>query len=99
MYSETQLEQNQLSESRNEVHNAIFSMIDGIENAPNQVDSPNKPNQHQNKLLKTNSGNHLISLDQNKVNRKVLKEVTTRLYQDSVRRQMNLQEAALIKAR
>ena len=88
-YSENFLETHQLVTARNEVHRAMLSMLDGIENAPNQVESPNKPNQHH-KLLKTTSGNHLISADQNKVHKKVLQEATERLFMDSVRRQMNL---------
>jgi len=43
-----------------------------------------------NTLKKTNSGNHLISPHQNKLNKKLLSEATNRLYEDSSRRAHNI---------
>lgn len=41
--------------------------------------------------MKTKSGNHLISTEQNKVNTEILDSCTSRLYEDSNRRVQNKQ--------
>lgn len=69
---------------------------DQEEEAPLEVEEPNKPEP---KMLVTMSGNHLITLSQNKKNKSILKKATDRLYNDHNRRTLNRQEQVLQSAR
>ena len=50
-------------------------------------------------MMKTNSGRHLISESQNKINKNILENAAQRLFGDSLRRKVNMQEMKMVAAR